>query len=86
MLELNQKTFHDREEWYYRYAAGLISEVANFRNVLELIIDRPTMKQFYQKSKEILTLYACILGVVRFLEVNLIINNFRASHGVTPYS
>jgi hypothetical protein len=69
MLELNQKTFSEKEEWYYRYSYVLIYEISEFKNVLSYLVENASLKAQYQKSKEILYLYSCILGTIRFLEV-----------------
>ena len=39
MLELNKKTFTEKDEWYYRYSYVLISEIAEFRPVLAHILE-----------------------------------------------
>jgi len=37
MLELNKGTFVEKTDWYYRYSYVLISELAEFRTVLNLM-------------------------------------------------
>jgi hypothetical protein len=69
MLELNSDTFTKREEWYYKYSYVLIFELAEFKTILQYIQENSALKDQYQRSKEILYLYACILGTIRFLEV-----------------
>lgn len=47
MLELNQKTFLEKDEWYYRYSYVLIYEIAEFKQVLGYILESTTLKQQY---------------------------------------
>ena len=44
MLELNQKTFSEKDEWYYRYSYVLISEISEFKNVLSYMIENANLK------------------------------------------
>lgn len=69
MLELNQKTFLEKEEWYYRFSYVLIYEISEFKPILSYLLEVKQLKDEYQKSKEILNMYSCILGTIRFLEV-----------------
>jgi hypothetical protein len=39
MLELNQKTFSEKEEWYYRYSYVLIYEISELRTVLGYMME-----------------------------------------------
>jgi hypothetical protein len=59
----------EREEWYYKYSYVLIYEIAEFKGVLSYIIENSALKQQYSKKPEIIFLYACLLGSIRFLEV-----------------
>ena len=68
MLELNKAVFEERKEWYYRYAYVLIFELNQFKPVLEVIKGNSQLADEYKKSREIMLLYACILGIIRFLE------------------
>ena len=68
MLELNRSSFAEKEDWYYRYSFVLISELTDFRGVLQVLEDTPSLKTQYAKSKELLCMYACLLGTIRFLE------------------
>jgi hypothetical protein len=68
MLELNESTFKEREEWYYRYSYVLMYEISQFKIILEYVREKPKLAQHYMKSREIMLLYSCILGVIRFLE------------------
>lgn len=69
MLELNKATFVEKDDWYYRYSFVLIQELTLFKAVLQVMNENPQLQKQYTKSQEIVTLYACILGVIRFLEV-----------------
>jgi len=40
MLELNLGTFKAKDEWYYKYSYALITEVAQFKPVLSLILEK----------------------------------------------
>lgn len=44
MLELNQKTFLEKEDWYYRYSYVLIYEISEFKTILSYIIESSTLK------------------------------------------
>lgn len=44
MLELNTKTFTEKEEWYYRFSYVLIYEISEFRTILSYMIEKPTLK------------------------------------------
>ena len=44
MLELNYKTFTEKEEWYYRYSFVLIYEISEIRNILGYMIESGTLK------------------------------------------
>ena len=44
MLELNQKTFTEKGDWYYRYSYVLIFEISDFKNVLQYIMESPALK------------------------------------------
>jgi hypothetical protein len=80
MLELNQKTFSEKEEWYYRYSYVLIYEISEFKTVLSYIMENSALKQIYSKKAEIVFLYACILGTIRFLEVNIMKSYYCKGH------
>jgi len=69
MLELNQKTFAEKEDWYYRYSYVLIYELSEFKTILSYILEDSALRQTYSKRSETLLLYACIMGTIRFLEV-----------------
>ena len=68
MLDLNRASFLGKEDWYYQYAYVLISELTDFRAVLQHLDDSSPLKQLFAKSKELHALYACLLGTIRFLE------------------
>ena len=68
MLTLNEATFQERNEWYYRFSYVLIYEISQFKVILEYIREKPKLAQHYTKSREIMLLYSCILGIIRFLE------------------
>ena len=69
MLELNKISFGERDDWYYKYSQVLISEISEFKQVMGIILENPSLKESFATSKEIIFLYACILGIIRFLEV-----------------
>lgn len=45
MLELNQKTFTEKEDWYYRYSYVLIYEISEFKTILSYMLENATLKQ-----------------------------------------
>ncbi len=47
MLELNQKTFLEKDEWYYKFSYVLIYEIAEFKNILSYLVENSTVKQQY---------------------------------------
>ena len=49
----------------------LIFEISEFKNILAYILENGTLKAQYAKKSEIIYLYACILGTIRFLEVKI---------------
>ena len=61
MLELNRAEFAEREDWYYRYSDVLLSEVAQLPRDIPVTGDKLRL------------LYASILGIVRFLEVRILV-------------
>lgn len=92
MLELNDKAFKERDDWYYRYASVLLQEIAEFRPAMTAIKDSPVLRSLYGDSscQELLHLYTCILGIIRFLEVRHLQSHnrilIRGSTGATQYS
>lgn len=72
MLELNNETFKAKDDWYYRYASVLIGEITDLKPVLKLIKESKELQATYSMMPQELHLYACILGIIRFLEVTIL--------------
>lgn len=68
MLDLNRAQFLEKDDWYYRYSYVLISELTDFKGVLQAIDEISILKGQYAKSKELVCMYASLLGTIRFLE------------------
>jgi len=47
MLDLNSKTFSEKNDWYYKYSYVLIYEISEFKTPLSYMIESTTLKTQY---------------------------------------
>lgn len=66
MLEGHSFCHEWTESWYERYALIMLAEVASFKEVFKQVI--LSKNKTVAKSHELVVFYACLLGVIRFLE------------------